>query len=97
MVAPYPVIIKAENVINYQVDVHPITRQRTLTRLVLRYLTEEFDEENPWHPNYVDTVCDHYLDEGGNLVLDYYRQKDTYAELKVLNGEVTQDYKDIRT
>ena len=97
MIAPYPVIIKAENVINYQVDVHPITRQRTLTRLVLRYLTEEFDEENPWHPNYVDTVCDHYLDESGNLVMDYYRQKDTYAELKVLNGEVTQDYKDIRT
>jgi hypothetical protein len=29
--------------------------------------------------------------------MDYYRQKDTYAELKVLNGEVTQDYKDIRT
>tara|TARA_A100001015_G_scaffold295358_1_gene374230 strand:+ start:1515 stop:3086 length:1572 start_codon:yes stop_codon:yes gene_type:complete len=94
MIKPYPVVIKAENVINTQITVHPITRQKTLTRWVTRYLVEKFNPENPWHPNYVDTVCDHYLDEEGRLVLDFYEHPDTNNEIKVLNGDVKQDYKE---
>jgi len=93
-ISPYPVIIKAENVINIQTEVHPITRQKTLTRFVTRYISQEYTEDNPWHPNYIDTVCDHYLDEQGYLVLDYYRKKDSMHEVAVLNGEVKQEYRD---
>ena len=97
MIAPYPVIVKAENVINYQTDTHPITRQKTLTRVVTRFLNETYDEDNPWHPHYVDTVCDHYLDENGELVMAYYKHLDNNKQIKVLNGEVRQEYGDAVT
>jgi len=93
-ISPYPVIVKAESVINTQTEVHPITRQKTLTRFVTRYISQEYTAENPWHPSYIDTVCDHYLDEQGFLVLDYYRKTDSMHEVDVLNGEVTQKYRD---
>lgn len=93
-ISPYPVILKAENVINVQTRNHPITRQKVVSRFVTRFLTERFKEDNPWHADYVDTVCDHYLDESGLLVIDYYEHSDSNNELKVLNGEVTQKYED---
>jgi hypothetical protein len=91
-IKPYPIVLDAENVINVQTENHPVTRQKTLSRMVTRYLSKRYTPENPWHPNYVDTVCDHYLDEGGRLVLDYYEQTDTNNEIKVLNGDVKQEY-----
>lgn len=94
MIKPYPVLIEAENVINVQTDVHPVTRQKTLSRWVTRYLVKKYSDDNPWHPNYVDTVADHYLDESGSLVIDYYEHPDTNNEIKVLNGDVKQDYED---
>jgi hypothetical protein len=93
-VAPYPVILKAENVINVQTSIHPITRVKTLTRLVTRYVAERYSPDNPWHPNYVDAVADHYLDETGQLVIDYYEKRDMTGEVEVVNGDVTQDYPD---
>lgn len=95
-VSPYPVVLKAENVINVQVDVHPVNRKRTLTRLVLRYISEEYTPENPWHANYIDTVADHHLDEQGNYVINYYRKKDVVGEVEVVNGDVTQEYNDLQ-
>ena len=97
MIKPYPLLIQAENVINVHTDTHPVTRQKTLTRWVTRYLTAKYEEDNPWHPNYVDTVADHYLDAGGNLVIDYYEHPDTNNNLKVLNGSTTQEYNDMIT
>ena len=97
MIKPYPVLIEAENVINVHTDTHPVTRQKTLSRWVTRYLTTRYDPSNPWHPNYVDTVADHYLDEDGKLVIDYYEHPDTNNEIKILNGDVRQEYHDIIT
>ena len=70
-IKPYPVVIEAENVINIHTDTHPVTRQKTLSRLVTRYLVKRYTADNPWHPNYVDTVCDHYLDEQGKPYGNY--------------------------
>mgnify|MGYP001042044374 CR=1 FL=1 len=97
MIKPYPVIVEAENVINVQTNTHPVTRQKILSRMVTRYLSKRYTPENPWHADYVDTVCDHYLDEGGKLVLDYYEHADNNNELKVLNGDVRQEYEDFQT
>jgi len=94
-ISPYPVVVKAENVINFQIAVHPVTRARTLKRVIIRYIEEVFSEENPWHPDYVDTVCDHYLDEQGFLVLDYYRKESGMHDVEVVNGTVTQEYEDM--
>jgi len=93
-ISPYPVLIKAENVINVQVKTHPVTRIKTLTRWVTRYITEEYDNDNPWHPNYIDTVCDHYLDEEGMLVLDYYRKESGSHQVSAINGVLEQEYED---
>jgi hypothetical protein len=97
LIKPYPILIEAENVINMQTDTHPITRQKTLTRWITRYLTTKYTEDNPWHPDYVDTVADHYLDLGGKLVIDYYEHPDTNNAIKVLNGNTTQEYTDMIT
>lgn len=97
MIKPYPVLLEAESVINVQTGTHPVTRQKTLARIVTRYLTKRYTPDNPWHPNYVDTVADHYLDEQGMLVIDYYEHPDTNNEIKVLNGDIKQDYTDLVT
>jgi hypothetical protein len=91
-IKPYPMLIEAENVINVQTGKHPVTRQKVLTRIVKRYLTEKYTANNPWHPDYVDTVADYYLDEEGKLVIDYYEQVDSNNEVKVLNGDTRQEY-----
>jgi len=95
MVAPYPVILRAENVINVQTNVHPVTRQKTLTRMVTRHVAERYEVDNPWHPNYVDAVVDHFLDSDGYLVINYYEKRDLTGEVEVVNGDVTQEYHDL--
>src|SRR6056300_1653087 len=94
MVRPYPVLIEAENVINIQTNMHPVTRHKTLSRWVTRYLVKRYAPDNPWHPNYIDTVADYYLDAEGKLVIAYYEHPDTNNEIKVLNGDVKQEYED---
>jgi len=94
MISPYPVLMQAENVINTQVKTHPITRVKVLSRFITRYLSEEYTENNPWHPNYIDTVADHYLDDQGKLVIDYYRKNSGNHEVNALNGEISQEYED---
>ena len=97
LVKPYPLLIEAESVINIQTDTHPLTRQKTLSRWVTRYLTTRYEADNPWHANHVDTVADHYLDEEGKLVIDYYEHPDTNNVIKVLNGQTSQEYSDMVT
>jgi len=92
MITPYPIIINAENVINIHTNTHPVTRQRTLTRFITRYLVQRYTSDNPWHPTYIDTVADHYLDEQGYLTIDMYEKYNATNEVKVLNGEIRQDY-----
>jgi len=96
-IAPYPVLIEAESVINVQSSVHPVTRIKTINRFVTRYLNTKFEDDNPWHPTYVDTVADHYLDEGGFFVVDTYEKEDSNNLVTINNGEVRQEYNDSLT
>lgn len=93
-ISPYPTVMKAENVINVQIRPHPVTRIKQLARWVTRYIAEDYSNDNPWHPSYVDTVADHYLDESGNLVIDIYQRKDPNHSVDSLNGEIKQEYGD---
>jgi hypothetical protein len=93
-ISPYPVLLKAENVINVQVKTHPVTRVKLLSRLVTRYISEQYTQDNPWHPTYVDTVCDHFLDDQGYLVLNYYKKDAGSSQVESLNGTISQDYVD---
>jgi hypothetical protein len=92
--SPYPVLINAENVINVKTGMHPVTKTKTITRFVTRYLVEKFTEDNPWHADLIDTVSDHYLDKVGNFVIDIWEAVGNADIVKVTNGEVAQEYND---
>jgi hypothetical protein len=60
---PYPVLWKAENVINWQTSKDPLTGQTVLSKVILRGYEESF-EDNEFHPEYRDTVYVHEVIEG---------------------------------
>lgn len=60
-IKPYPVIWKAEAVINWQTTINQGKHQ--LARVVLRGYTEKYDDENI-HPRMVDTIWIHEMLEG---------------------------------
>lgn len=93
MIRPYPIIIPAESVINWKTSQHPITRELTLTRLLTRSYQTKYDN-NPWHPDYVDTVFDHYINPADGLFyIDVYERNSEQGEnVEFINGVAQQDY-----
>jgi hypothetical protein len=63
-VKPYPVIAKAESIINWRVK-HDKLGRVILDRLMIKGMVESF-EENEFHPTFKETVWVHELDEEGN-------------------------------
>jgi hypothetical protein len=91
--APYPVMLKAESVINWRMGPHPITGEHCLLALVVRSFQQRY-EENPLHPNYVDTTMVHRLNEQGYYVVDKYElTADQSANVTFINGVEQQDYR----
>lgn len=82
---PFPVLWKAEDVINWQVSSKG--GRTRLRRVVLRYVTHEYSS-SPYHADLVPTVADHYLDEQGNYQVQLYQQSTT-NDLSLANGEFT--------
>jgi len=93
MLRPYPVIIPAESVINWKTSQHPLTREITLTRLLTRSYQANHDN-NPWHPDYIDTVFDHYINPvDGLFYIDVYEKNSDQGEnVDFINGVAQQDY-----
>ena len=93
MLRPYPVLLNAESVINWKTSVHPITRDTTLTRLITRSYQKSY-RENEWHPDYVDTVFDHFIAADGYFYINVYeRNKDGGGEdVSFINGVEQQEY-----
>jgi hypothetical protein len=93
MIRPYPIIIPAESVINWKTSQHPITRELTLTRLLTRSYQTKYDN-NAWHPDYVDTVFDHYINPSdGMFYIDVYERNSEQGEnVEFINGVAQQDY-----
>ena len=84
---PYPVLWKAEEIINWQVGRGPGGRPK-LTRAVFRYVDKQFTEANPYHPQLVPIVADHHLNEQGHYEVTFYRQ-DSAVTVRLDNGEFT--------
>lgn len=87
-VKPYPVTLTAEQVINVIYGKHPITKAPAMLRFITRYFTNVFSEENPWHPERVDTVRDHFLDNEGKLVVKEYHSKKQTVDISIKGGQV---------
>jgi hypothetical protein len=89
--APYPVLLKAESVVNWRTGSHPITGEHTLLALVVRSYEKQY-KDNPLHPDYVDTACVHRLNEQGIYVVDKYENTGTAENVNFINGVEQQDY-----
>lgn len=90
--APYPVLMKAESVINWRTGAHPITGENCLLALVVRCYEQHY-RSNPLHPDYIDTVYVHRLNEQGLYVVDRYEMNSESGEnVNFINGVEQQDY-----
>ena len=72
---PYPVLWKAEDAINWQTRLSPVTGRPELARVVFCFIDKTYDESNPYHPSLKLTAVDHYLDETGQYKVQKYRKK----------------------
>jgi len=86
MIAPYPVLWRAEDVINTQTAVDPKSGRPKLSRVVFRYIDRSY-KESDWHPNLAIVAVDHYLDEGGVYRVQYYK-KEGEATVDLINGDL---------
>ena len=75
-VKPFAIKLPAESVINWRKD----DKQR-LIKLTIRYYTEEYTEENPHHPQYIDTVSDYVLENEVLTVTKYQRKRKQTTEV----------------
>lgn len=89
---PYPVLWKAESVINWR------TRKDNygkviLDRVIIRSYEESFDT-NEFHPTYRDTVKVHELDEQGNYQIRVFKQNTDSVTISIVNGQQQKNYSD---
>jgi len=85
-IRPYPILWKAEDVINWQVNTDGATGRPRLSRVVFRYIHRDY-ERSDHHADLVPRVADHHLDEEGIYRVQYYR-KEGEATLSLVNGDL---------
>lgn len=83
-VRPYPVLWKAENVINWSVT-KTKTGELKLSRVIVRVL-EEVTTDNEFHPSIIDTVYVHELDDGDYYQIRVFQKNTEESSTPVVNG-----------
>lgn len=87
---PYPIIHKADAVINWRVRSDAFGKT-VLDRVILRGYEEEF-KENEFHPTYKDTVWVHELNAEGNYQIRKFARADKTTNVPVIAGQQTVRY-----
>jgi len=90
-IRPYPILIQAESVINWKMGKHPITGKHVLKFMIIRSYEESF-AENPYHPDYIETVHVHELDEMGFYRIKKYQIKKKPVDVQFINGQEQNDF-----
>lgn len=85
---PYPVLWKAEDVINWQTTKDPKTGRPKLSRVVFRYIARLYEEDNPFHPKLEVIAADHFLDEQGIYRVQLYKREGA-TTMTLLNGDIS--------
>ena len=88
---PYPLLYKAESIINWRVDVSPLTGQHKLSRVIVRGYEEKFLEDNEFHPAQVDTIWVHELDSAGYYQIRKFQKAAESSDVPVVNGQKLVD------
>lgn len=90
-IRPYPVLWKAESVINLGLTTNEETGCQELKRVILRNYEENFDK-NEFHPDYLDTVWVHELDESGYYQIRKFQKPVQDSSIAVVSGHIQQNY-----
>jgi hypothetical protein len=89
-IQPYPVLWKAENIINWKVSYDKYGKKQ-LNMIITRGFEESF-EKNEFHPTLRDTVRVHDIDESGYYRIRVYQKEENTPEVNVVNGETVYNH-----
>ena len=84
--APFPVLWKAENIINWKTK-PDIKGNAILQQLIVKGSVSRYTEENEFHPEYVETVCVHEIDDQGFYRIRVFEKADTESKVPVVSGQ----------
>ena len=90
-IRPYPVLWRAEDVINWQTKLSPTTGQEILSRVVIRYFEEEYEDADAFSPELVEYAIDHSLDENNSYRVRYFKRKDDQT-VEVAGSDIRRSY-----
>lgn len=82
---PYPVLYKAESIINWRTRQTP-TGKEVLDRIIVKG-TKEVYLENAFHPTYVETVWVHELDASGLYQIRVFQKQAPTSNVTVIAGQ----------
>lgn len=82
---PYPILHQADSIINWQTSPDGMGRQ-ILTKLLIRGTIESY-EKNEFHPDYIDRVWVHELDEQGLYRIRIYEKSCIESKVNVIAGK----------
>lgn len=82
---PYPVLYKAESIINWRVRVNDFGKN-ILDRIIIRGFKEYYDT-NEFHPKFRDTVWVHELDSEGFYQIRIFQRQDDATQIPVVLGQ----------
>ena len=81
---PYPVLWKSETVINWH-TASDVQGKELLRRVITRGMVESFDE-NEFHPDFIDTVHVHEIDDAGFYRIRTFERQDASNDVPVVLG-----------
>lgn len=91
---PYPYLLAAEAVINWKEGINPVTGEKGLVQVVVKQLVEKYDTSE-FHPDLVDTVFVHEINDQGQYQIRVYEKVNGVAPsaeetAKGLTGDAVQ-------
>jgi hypothetical protein len=87
-VTPYPIIWSAETVINWKVSTDSLGKTK-LERVILRGYTEDYSK-NEFHPDYVETIWVHELENGQYQIRIFVKEAPS-TDIAVIAGAKQQN------
>ena len=95
LVCPFPVLWTAESIVNWDTNTNPITGSTQLSLLITRFYKRKESSLNVYHPDLVDTVQVHKLDNNGLYSIETYENgSDNSDPVTYIDGQVIQQYSD---
>ena len=91
---PFPILYKAESIINWKEGTHPITRRKGLVRVIIRQPLELPDPDNEFHDRLVDAVMVHELNKDGEYQIRAYEYitEESSNDTQVIAGSYRENY-----